>query len=137
MTLSSLVQFPRMPRGPRDQRRYTERPRQQGLVRRAMVDSVRKLDPRLAIANPVMFVVWCGTALCLLLTLLPNLLDAGSPAGERGFNALVSLTLLATLLFANFAEAAPRPAPRPCCSWRVAASGWWIPPICAAVMWCW
>ena len=105
MTLSSLVQFPRMPRGPRDQRRYTERPRQQGLVRRAMVESVRKLDPRLAIANPVMFVVWCGTALCLLLTIVPNLLDAGSPAGERGFNALVSLTLLATLLFANFAEA--------------------------------
>ncbi|MFM7393568.1 MAG: potassium-transporting ATPase subunit KdpB [Cyanobium sp.] len=105
MTLPSFVLFPRMPRGPRDQRRYTERPRQQGLVRRAMVESVRKLDPRLAIANPVMFVVWCGTALCLLLTIVPNLLDAGSPGGERGFNALVSLTLLATLLFANFAEA--------------------------------
>jgi K+-transporting ATPase ATPase B chain len=105
MTLSSLTLFPRMPRGPRDQRRYTERPRQQGLVTRAVVDSIRKLDPRLAVANPVMFVVWCGTAVCLLLTLIPSLLDANSGAEDRSFNGLVSLTLVATLLFANFAEA--------------------------------
>ena len=97
--------FPRMPRGPRQQRRYTERPRQQGLVQRAIVESFRKLDPRLAVANPVMFVVWCGTALCLALTLEPRLLDAQAGGRERGFNALISLTLLATLLFANFAEA--------------------------------
>ena len=94
-----------MPRGPRQERRYTERPRQQGLVQRAMLESVRKLDPRLAVANPVMFVVWCSTMLCLLLTLVPNLLDARASAADRGFNALISFTLLATLLFANFAEA--------------------------------
>ncbi|MFZ4566911.1 MAG: potassium-transporting ATPase subunit B, partial [Prochlorococcaceae cyanobacterium] len=94
-----------MPRGPRQERRYTERPRQQGLVRRAMVDSLHKLDPRRAVANPVMFVVWCGTVLCLLLSLDPRLLDAQAAARERGFNGLISLTLLATLLFANFAEA--------------------------------
>jgi K+-transporting ATPase ATPase B chain len=70
-----------------------------------MLESVRKLDPRLAVANPVMFVVWCSTMLCLLLTLVPNLLDARASAADRGFNALISLTLLATLLFANFAEA--------------------------------
>jgi K+-transporting ATPase ATPase B chain len=99
------VPFPRMPRGPRQERRYTERPRQQGLVRRAMVDSLRKLDPRQAVANPVMFVVWCGTVLCLLLTLDPRLLDAQAADRERTFNGLISLTLLATLLFANFAEA--------------------------------
>jgi len=94
-----------MPRGPRQERRYTERPRQQGLVQRAIQEAFRKLDPRLSVANPVMFVVWCGTVLCLLLTLVPNLLDARAAAAERGFNALISLTLLATLLFANFAEA--------------------------------
>jgi len=70
-----------------------------------MLESLRKLDPRLAVANPVMFVVWCGTVLCLLLTLDPRLLDAQAAARERGFNGLISLTLLATLLFANFAEA--------------------------------
>ncbi|MFN9622862.1 MAG: potassium-transporting ATPase subunit KdpB [Cyanobacteriota bacterium] len=97
--------FPRMPRGPRQQRRHTERPRQQGLVRRAVVEAFRKLDPRLAVTNPVMFVVWCGTALCLALTLEPRLFDARADGGERGFHGLITLSLLATLLFANFAEA--------------------------------
>jgi K+-transporting ATPase ATPase B chain len=118
-----------MPRGPRQERRYTERPRQQGLVQRAMLESVRKLDPRLAVANPVMFVVWCSTMLCLLLTLVPNLLDARASAADRGFNALISFTLLATLLFANFAEALAEG--------RGKARKWWIPPPCAAAIWCW
>ena len=105
MPTSTRVLFPRMPRGPRQERRYLERPRQQGLVRQAAWAAIRKLDPRQTVANPVMFVVWCGTALCLVLTLEPRLLDATAGARERGFNALISLTLLATLLFANFAEA--------------------------------
>ncbi|MFM7511938.1 MAG: potassium-transporting ATPase subunit KdpB [Cyanobium sp.] len=96
---------PRLPRGPRQQRRHTQRPHQRGLVRRAVVKAFRKLDPRLAISNPVMAVVWCGMALCLALTLEPRLLDARASLSERGFNALISLTLLATLLFANFGEA--------------------------------
>ena len=105
MTTSTRVLFPRMPRGPRHDRRYLERPRQQGLVQRAIAEAFRKLDPRLAVANPVMFVVWCGTALCLALTVEPRLLDAAAGARERSFNALISVTLVATLLFANFAEA--------------------------------
>ncbi len=105
MTTSTRVLFPRMPRGPRQERRYLERPRQQGLVGRAVVEAFRKLDPRQAVSNPVMFVVWCGTALCLALTLEPRLLDIQAGDRERAFNALISLTLLATLLFANFAEA--------------------------------
>ncbi|MEB3261272.1 MAG: potassium-transporting ATPase subunit B, partial [Cyanobacteriota bacterium] len=99
------VLFPRMPRGPRQERRHLERPRRDGLLRRALGQAVRKLDPRLAVANPVMFVDWCGTALCLLLTLEPRLLEARALASERGFNGLITLTLLATLLFANVAEA--------------------------------
>ena len=62
MTTTTRVMFPRMPRGPRQERRYLERPRQTGLVRRAVLESFRKLDPRQAVANPVMFVVWCGVA---------------------------------------------------------------------------
>lgn len=105
MPTSLRVQFPRMPRGPRDQRHHLEQPHKQGLFNRALIDACRKLDPRLAIHNPVMFVVWCGTVICLLLTVEPRLFNAGTPAEERGFNALISLTLLATLLFSNFAEA--------------------------------
>ena len=94
-----------MPRGPRQERRYTERPRQRGLLRRALVEAIKKLDPRWAVGNPVMFVVWCGTVVSLLLTLQPRLFDAAASGTERGFNGLISLTLLATLLFANLAEA--------------------------------
>ena len=105
-SLSRHPLFPRMPRGRRDQRRYTERAEHQGLWGRALAGAWLKLDPRLAVANPVMFVVWCGTALCALLTLAPGLFSADAAvAPERRFNALVTLTLLATLLFANFAEA--------------------------------
>ena len=105
-SLSRHPLFPRMPRGRRDQRRYTERAEHQGLWGRALAGAWLKLDPRLAVANPVMFVVWCGTALCALLTLAPGLFSADAAAApERRFNALVTLTLLATLLFANFAEA--------------------------------
>ncbi|HYP03720.1 MAG TPA: potassium-transporting ATPase subunit KdpB, partial [Cyanobium sp.] len=105
MTLTALPTFPRMPRGRRDERRYTERPRQKGLIRRAVIEAVGKLDPRIAVRNPVMFLVWCGTVVCLLATVIPTLFGGGSEATGRLFNALVSLTLLATLLFANFAEA--------------------------------
>ena len=94
-----------MTQAPRQPRRHNGRQRQQGVLRRALLDAVRKLDPRLAITNPVMFVVWCGTAICLALTVEPRLFDARANGGERGFNALISLTLVATLLFANVAEA--------------------------------
>jgi K+-transporting ATPase ATPase B chain len=97
--------FPRMPRGRRDQRRHTERPRSEGLIRRAIAQSFVKLDPRLTVRNPVMFVVWCGTLVTLAATLEPRLFDLSPDAPGRGFNALLSLILVATLLFANFAEA--------------------------------
>jgi K+-transporting ATPase ATPase B chain len=97
--------FPRMPRGRRDQRRYTERPRNQGLVRRAVTESFRKLDPSLTVRNPVMFVVWCGTVVTLVATVAPNLFGLSEQAPGRGFNAALAAILLFTLLFANFAEA--------------------------------
>ncbi|MEB3331829.1 MAG: HAD-IC family P-type ATPase, partial [Synechococcaceae cyanobacterium] len=99
--------FPRMPRGPREQRRYLERPQRDGLWRQALPAALRKFDPRLAVANPVLFVVWCGAAVCVLLSIDPQLFDARAATGgsERLFNGLVCLTLLATLLFANLSEA--------------------------------
>ena len=51
MTTTTRVMFPRMPRGPRQERHYLERPRQQGLVQRDVVASFRKLDPRQAVAT--------------------------------------------------------------------------------------
>src|SRR4249920_1800039 len=67
------------------------------IVGPAIGDSFRKLDPRLMIKNPVMFVTMVGAALT----------TAGiftSPTG-RGFIAQLAIWLWFTVLFANFAEA--------------------------------
>ncbi len=105
MTILQRPFFPRMPRGRRDQRRYTERPRRQGLLVRASIEAFRKLDPRHTVRNPVMFVVWCGTLVCLAATLEPQLFGLSSEAPGWGFNAALAAILVFTLLFANFAEA--------------------------------
>jgi K+-transporting ATPase ATPase B chain len=68
----------------------------------ALRDSVRKLDPRALVRNPVMFVVAIGSAVVSLLFLrgLPS-----ATATERVFSGLVAAWLWFTVLFANFAEA--------------------------------
>ncbi len=73
--------------------------------RRALGDSFLKLDPRTLWRNPVMFVVEVGLAITLLLTAAPDLFGGHYPPPQRAYNAVVSLILLFTVLFANFAEA--------------------------------
>ncbi|MCM3079335.1 potassium-transporting ATPase subunit KdpB [Brevibacillus invocatus] len=72
------------------------------LYQRAFVESFKKLDPRLMMKNPVMFVVEVGFVITLLLTFLPNLFGGAS---EPFYNGVVSFILFVTILFANFAEA--------------------------------
>ncbi|WP_020617893.1 potassium-transporting ATPase subunit KdpB [Paenibacillus daejeonensis] len=67
-----------------------------------MKQAFRKLDPRLMIRNPVLFVVEVGCVLTLLLALAPDALGGTTPGW---FNLTVGLILLATLLFANAGEA--------------------------------
>jgi potassium-transporting ATPase ATP-binding subunit len=72
------------------------------IVRTAVVDSVRKLHPRIQARNPVMFVVLVGSVLTTILFFR----DLGdSTAQENVFSGLVALFLWFTVLFANFAEA--------------------------------
>src|SRR6267142_2277699 len=71
------------------------------IVRRALLDSFLKLNPRTMMKNPVMFVVEVGSVITLAL-LIRNAM-AGS--GNFGFNLQISLWLWFTVLFANFAEA--------------------------------
>ena len=72
------------------------------IVRRALRDSVVKLDPRVMVRNPVMFVVELGSVLTTLLFLR----DAGSSTGDENvFAGLLAVWLWSTVLFANFAEA--------------------------------
>jgi K+-transporting ATPase ATPase B chain len=72
------------------------------LVRRAIGDSFRKLDPRLMVRNPVMFVVEIGSLLTTIL-FFTDLSSASSQ--ENVFAGLVAAWLWFTVLFANFAEA--------------------------------
>ncbi len=72
------------------------------IVRRALVDSFRKLNPRHQLRNPVMFVVWVGSVMTSALTIQALIGKGEAPAW---FIATVSIWLWFTVLFANFAEA--------------------------------
>jgi len=72
------------------------------IVRAAIANSFRKLDPRVQVRNPVMFVVWVGAVMTTALSV--QALGGGGEAGF-GFVLAIALWLWATVLFANFAEA--------------------------------
>ncbi len=80
------------------------RPLFQGeIVRRAVIDSFIKLDPRVQLKNPVMFVVEVGAVITTVLA-VRDLFAA--PSGETfGFVSSIAILLWLTVLFANFAEA--------------------------------
>jgi K+-transporting ATPase ATPase B chain len=72
------------------------------LYRRAILDSFVKLDPRVEVRNPVMFVVEVGSLLTTALWVQALLGQGEAPAG---FIGAVAVWLWFTVLFANFAEA--------------------------------
>jgi K+-transporting ATPase ATPase B chain len=78
-----------------------------GIYKRAIRESFVKLDPRITVKNPVMFVVWVGTVVTFLVTLNPNLFGTieANVNQQRLLNGLITFILFFTLLFANFAEA--------------------------------
>jgi K+-transporting ATPase ATPase B chain len=71
------------------------------IVKRALWDSIKKLDPRYQIKNPVMFIVEVGSALTTLL-FFQSLFGKGE--ASAGFILQISVWLWITVLFANFAE---------------------------------
>lgn len=72
------------------------------IVRQALRDSFRKLDPRHQMRNPVVFVVFVGS---LLTAALGTQALAGQGEAPAGFILSISLWLWFTVLFGNFAEA--------------------------------
>lgn len=73
------------------------------IVKQALVGAFTKLDPRYMIKNPVMFVVEVGFFITLLQTVVPGIFGE-SDTNLRTYNLIVSVILLVTVLFANFAE---------------------------------
>ena len=67
------------------------------LVRQAVIDAFKKLNPRDEIKNLVMFVVWVGSIWTTLILFMPGQCT--------GFNVQICIWLWFTCLFANFAEA--------------------------------
>ncbi len=109
MTNNSMktTSSPRIPRGRRGDRKHTPKVDRKGLYQRAIRESFVKLKPQVAVRNPVMFVVWLGTLVTLLVTINPNLFgtvqaDIGQ---QRLLNGIITFILFFTVLFANFAEA--------------------------------
>ncbi len=74
-----------------------------GILIPAIWRAVLKLDPRWMIHNPVMFVVEIGAVLTLMLTIDPRIF--GGLSVSRGYNAVVTIILVMTVIFANYAEA--------------------------------
>ncbi len=74
------------------------------IVLTGIADSFRKLDPRVQVRNPVMFVVFVGSLLTTILGIMA-LTGAGEGVGQPGFVLTIAGWLWLTVLFANFAEA--------------------------------
>src|SRR5580692_3556525 len=71
------------------------------ILRNAIRDSFWKLDPRLIVKNPVMFVVEVGA----VITLVVLVADVMKHTGGYWFGLQITLWLWFTVMFANFAEA--------------------------------
>src|ERR1017187_9282284 len=65
------------------------------ILRQALKDSITKLDPRLQVKNPVMFVVLVGSIITLVEAI----------AHPSTFSWSITVWLFLTVIFANFAEA--------------------------------
>jgi K+-transporting ATPase ATPase B chain len=80
---------------------------QREIMSRALLDSLIKLDPRVQVRNPVMFVVEIGALLTTVAWLIQ--VGGGKPLGgghdPAWFTFTVSIWLWLTVVFANIAEA--------------------------------
>src|SRR5262249_29280470 len=71
------------------------------IIRRAVIDAFRKLDPRQLMGNPVIFV----TEVVSVVVTIFFVRDLFAHNGVAGFSGQIAAWLWFTVLFANFAEA--------------------------------
>lgn len=74
------------------------------ILKQAFIEAFRKLNPKILMKNPVIFIVEVGFFLTLLLSIKPDIFSE-KEANLRLFNIIICLILFITVLFANFAEA--------------------------------
>ena len=71
------------------------------IIKNAVINSFKKLNPKTMVKNPIMFIVELGTVLTLLVTIFPSIFNS---AQSFGYNLTITLVLFITVLFGNFAE---------------------------------
>jgi potassium-transporting ATPase ATP-binding subunit len=80
---------------------------QRDIAGRALLDSIKKLDPRVQVHNPVMFVVEIGSAITTITWLIQAF--GGKPLGgghePEWYTLTIAIWLWLTVVFANMAEA--------------------------------
>ncbi|OUL22386.1 potassium-transporting ATPase subunit B [Nostoc sp. RF31YmG] len=91
--------------GDRRQPRKKAKTSARGIYLRAIKDAFVKLNPKHAIKNPVMFLVWISTIITLAVTIDPSLFGPVEQQNPQLFNGLLTGILFFTVWFANFAEA--------------------------------
>jgi len=96
---------PRSPKSDRRQSPKKSKVNNRGIYLRAVKDAFVKLNPKSAIKNPFMFLVWVGTIVTLLVTIDPYLFGQVPGDNLQRFNGLITGILFFTVWFANFAEA--------------------------------
>lgn len=74
------------------------------ILKQAFIEAFRKLNPKILMKNPVIFIVEVGFFLTLLLSIKSDIFSE-KEANLRLFNIIICLILFVTVLFANFAEA--------------------------------
>jgi K+-transporting ATPase ATPase B chain len=102
---SSSSASSRPPRSTRRKPRKRPQVDTTGLYKRAIKDAFIKLQPKYVIKNPVMFLVWVGTIITLVVTIDPYLFGPVPGENLHLLNGLITAILFFTVLFANFAEA--------------------------------
>src|ERR1035437_1431956 len=73
------------------------------IISQATIDSLKKLNPRTMMKNPVMFVVEAGAAFLTVKLLMSIFVPVGD--SNFAFEIQITLWLWFTVIFANFAEA--------------------------------
>ncbi|MCY4780398.1 potassium-transporting ATPase subunit KdpB [Sphingobacterium sp. UT-1RO-CII-1] len=76
---------------------------QKDMMYTALKQSFIKLHPKKMFKNPIMFAVWVGTLVMLMISIW--VLTGAEGQGTFAYNFVLFVVMLLTLLFANFAEA--------------------------------
>ena len=86
----------------RDKRKHTPKVIKTNITFMAILDSIKQLNPILQLKNPIIFIVEIALIVMIFLTVNPDLF--GPSDLTRDNNLIISILLLLTILFANFAE---------------------------------